>query len=135
MKRFILFLTMAVFSVIAISSCTCMKEVRPKPPEPRDKPVLIITSVHGHKLDVKPWIEHLNYRRDEQIIWQIDDPDREFNIYFNKNGSPFEKNHFKNADNESGNAQVDPGSNVLFYDYTVEVDGFDSLDPVIIIHR
>ena len=136
MKRLILLLTLAVFTIIAISSCTCMQDVRPKPPEPRDKPVTIITeSVHGHKLDVKPWIEHLSYKNGEQIIWQIDDPDREFHVYFNKNGSPFDGDHFDHANNKSGKPKHDPHLNIEFYDYTVDVDGFDAIDPVIIIHK
>ena len=135
MKRYILLLTMAVFTIIVISSCTCMNDLRP---ESRDKRVLIITRYldDDEKPKVEPEVVRLKYKKGQQVIWTIDDPERKFTIKFDKiGGSPFDGDEFNNAKNKSGKVKVDPDQNVVFYYYSVKVKGFKPIDPEIIIER
>ncbi len=135
MKRFILLLGTTVFTFIAISSCTCKRHEKAVCPEPQNVPVAIITKfLPGNKPVVTP-VVRLRYGTEQQVIWEIDDPELEFTIYFNKNGSPFDEDKFDNKKNKSGKAEVDPGPNAKFYYYSVDVEGFEPIDPAIIIRR
>ena len=133
MDRYILFLTLAVFTIVAISSCTCLSDMKPGPP---DKVVKIRTkNLHGKNPSIEPPWEHLEYGTDQQIIWEIDNPELNFTVMFKKNETPFDKHEFNKNANKSGRAEHDPGEKEKFYKYSIKVDGFDLIDPGIIIWR
>ena len=144
MKRFILLLAMAVFTIIAISSCTAMRDLQYQIPS-KDIESLIIVNIltedlDGNKPKVVPRWVMLRYGTNQQVRWIIDQ-DVKFTIKFNielneklnKNGSPFEEKEFHNERPKSGRAVVDPGEKDEAYWYSVEVDGFEPIDPGIII--
>lgn len=131
MERFILLLAMVIFTIMTISSCSGMKDEKPVT---KDKKVKIRTkNLHGKKPRVEPpWVT-VRYGTDEQVIWDIDDTDLAFTIKFKKDESPFEKKVFGNNENKSGRSKVDPGEVEKFYYYSVEVDGFEPIDPGVIV--
>lgn len=134
MKRFILFLSIAVFAIMALSSCTPAEKGSK---DVKDVPVIILAKgKSGKRPDVVPPRVPLRFDK-EQAVWFIDD-DVKFKIKFNKNGTPFasaefDSENFNNGIIESGPPVVDPGNRPRFYKYSVEVDGLEILDPEIII--
>jgi hypothetical protein len=131
MKRYILFLGMAVFTIIALSSCTCIRYAcmsYMQPDKDIKKPILVkikTKDLDGRKPKVVPRVVMLKYGTNQQVEWKIK--------LHKKSGSPFERDEFNNKDNKSGRAVVDPGETEKAYWYSVKVDGFDLIDPIIII--
>jgi hypothetical protein len=143
MKRFILLLAMAVFTIMAISSCTGDTFVQSAAfarddKAPQYKKVFIHTKgqdASRKKPDVYRRCEELKYGGNEQIEWIIVPNNVKFTIRFNKNDSPFESDVFDNEHNISGPPVVDPGENDDFYAYSLEVIGHQPVDPGVIIWR
>ena len=147
MKRFILLLVMAVFTITAISSCTCLRYLCMNYSEPDGdlrKPILVkikTKGLDGRKPEIKPKSVMLKYGTNQQIKWKIDQ-DVDFTINFNIDANkdrrlPFETYEFSNENNISGPVQkhAAPGEKELVYWYSVRVVGFDPIDPIIIIQR
>ncbi|MBN1831762.1 MAG: hypothetical protein JW896_06575 [Deltaproteobacteria bacterium] len=139
MKRFMILLTIAVFTIIAISSCTCMRYACMRYMQPTKdikKPILVkikTKDTDGKKPKVVPGWVMLRYGTNQQVEWKIDE-DVEFTIKFNNTmGSPFEIDEFDNKHNKSGRVLVDPGEKDKAYWYSVVVDGFEAIDPGIIV--
>jgi hypothetical protein len=144
MKRFILLLGMAVFTIIALSSCTCIRYACMsyiQPDKDIKKPILVkikTKDLDGRKPKVVPRVVMLKYGTNQRVEWKIDQDVRftiNFDIEANKNGRPFETDGFNNQHNKSGRAVVDPGEKEKAYWYSVKVDGFDLIDPMIIIWK
>ena len=147
MRRFILFLSVAVFTIMAFSSCDTVnngEQPKARPPEMTDIPVVIKTrDLPGNKPEVIPPVITLRYNKHQQVVWLIDE-DVHFRIIFKENGdnpvSPFDldefdSNDFPDGPVASGEIKKDPDKRPKFYEYSVEVDGLETLDPVIIIWR
>jgi hypothetical protein len=131
MKRFILLLTMAIFTIMAVSSC---ESERDREPEPKIKFVVIDSSPEqGNKPIITPEVVRLSHKAGDQVMWVITDPDKNFLIKFDKNGCPFRENEFSNNRDISGRTMESPGNKPQIYRYSVKVDGLDPLDPIIIV--
>jgi hypothetical protein len=144
MKRFILLLTMAVFTIITISSCTCIRYTCMKYSQPAKdirKPIRVkikTKDLDGRKPKIVPMGVMLKHGTNQQVEWKIDQDVRftiNFDIEANKNSRPFETYEFNNQHNKSGRTVVDfdPGEKEKVYWYSVEVEGFEPVDPMIII--
>ena len=147
MKQSILFLSMAVFIIMAFSSCDTInngEQPKTRPPGIEDIPVVIKTrNLPGNKPEVIPPVLALRYNRHQQVVWLIEE-DVHFRIIFKDNGdnpkSPFVRDEFDSNDFQdtpvvSGEITENPGKHPQFYEYSVEVDGLEALDPIIIIWR
>jgi len=85
---------------------------------------------------VSPRCAELRYGHDEQIEWEIDNTALKFTVKFDKEtGGPFERDVFDNAHITSGPIKDDPGENDAFYSYSLMVQGYDTIDPGVIIWR
>jgi hypothetical protein len=88
------------------------------------------------KILVTPRCQDLNRGKKEQATWEITPPDLKFKVSFNKpQGSPFGPREFDNKNNVSGEIVIAPGEDGQdqFFPYSVEVEGYDPIDPGIII--
>jgi len=141
MKRYILLLAMAVIVIITVSACTCMRDAQHETQIREIKsPVKVHIITRGNNpsgkkpLVVPRWVI-LEYRENGQVEWDINDPDVNFTIRFDKDGCPFEKCEFNNKNNKTGLIVVDPGEIDRPYAYSLEVEGHDPIDPGIIIWK
>ncbi len=141
MRHFILLSAIAVFTIIAIPSCTCIKKCMDSKVTVNDinKPleVNIITKDKDSslkKIKVEPpWVV-LQFGTDQQVKWIIDDSKVKFTIKF-KGRNPFENKNINNVHNKSGKVKIDPGEVENFYYYSVDIDRLGAIDPGIIIWK
>lgn len=140
MKRFTLFFAMAVFTIMAVSSCVVYTSAKPETyvqdvKSPQIKRVLILTKGKNSgkkEPDVAPRCAELMLEGNEQIEWVIVPPDVGFTVTF-KDDTPFEKKTFDNEYNLSGPIQKTSVGNDEFYEYSLEVDGHKIIDPGVLI--
>ena len=142
MKRLILLLAMAVFAIIAASSCACINDIQHVASAKDTKRPVIVNiltkglDAPGNKPEVIPRWVMLKYGTNQHVRWIID-ADVGFTIEFKEKGHPFEKKVFTKKNNISGRAVADPGEKDKdkFYYYSVKVDGFEPIDPGVIIWK
>jgi hypothetical protein len=92
--------------------------------------------VANDRILVTPRCQDLNRDRDERAAWEITPPDLKFKVRFDKpQGSPFGSREFDNKNSASGQIVIAPVADGQdqFFPYSVEVEGYDPIDPGIII--
>jgi hypothetical protein len=133
---------MAVFTIMALSSCTCLRYLctsYSQPDENLRKPILVkikTKDLDGKKPKIVPRVVMLKYGTNQEVEWKIDRDVRftiNFDIDANKNGLPFRTDQFNDKENKSGRAIADPGDKEKAYWYSLDVEGFEPIDPIIII--
>lgn len=105
-------------------------------PDPDNEP-------HGPQhILVYPEVVFLEFGTNHSVTWEKvgfgDSGSPEFTINFNKKGSPFSRDKFDHSNRNSGKANKRPNPaakscRTECYDYQVEVPGYISLDPAIIV--
>ncbi len=141
MRHFILLSAIAVFTIIAIPSCTCIKKCMDSNANSNNinefQEVNIITKDKNSslkKIKVEPpWVV-LQFGTNQQVKWIIDDSKVKFTIKF-RNHNPFENTNINNGHNKSGKVKIDPGEVENFYYYSVDIDRLGAIDPGIIIWK
>jgi hypothetical protein len=104
------------------------------------KPILVkikTKDLDGTKPKIVPRAVILKHGTNQRIKWVVDQ-DIGFTINFdpklNKDRCPFDKNKFQDIGSIlSGPIVGDPGEKEQVYWYSVEVEGFEPIDPVIIL--
>ncbi len=150
MKRFILLLSIMVFSFTGIPACKDKTDKGDEMSEQEYNRKLVVTIRPDLKdpqkgIIAEPDEVELIFGTNQSVTWvkegfpPSNGPD--FIVNFNKHGpseSPFKSRKFGHGDglnSNSGPAVVDPGPEGQRYGYSVVVPGYVPLDPAIIIRR
>jgi len=134
MKRTSLYLCFVAAALVLFASCARTQAPSVLPKVPNVVPITI--HLENKQIMVDPRVASLRRAYKQQARWQIAPPDLQFKVRFDKpQGSPFAQAEFDNTNNISGPIVVPPSSDGSdqYFPYTVEVEGYDSIDPGVII--
>ena len=137
MKRTSLYLCLVAAAIMLLTSCT--RTQIDQAPEPRlaVKPVTI--HIVQNEIRVDPRVQDLRRSWNQQVRWQAPGSDIIFTVTF-KEDTPFQESIF---DNDPATPYTDTSGPIIvapspdgsdqFFPYGVEVEGYGSIDPGVII--
>lgn len=137
MKRTSLYLCVILSAALMLlASCGPAEPPGVSPPEGARKMHAIKIHIAADQIKVTPNAPVLRRSAGDQAQWEITPPKLSFKVKFNKpGGSPFDSVEFDNTNNSSGDitATPEPDGSGQCFGYSVEVEGYETLDPGIII--